>query len=61
MSNLRLYQLVDTKSNRVVPDFYFPNKMEAKKERRNLNEFDSEGNEILRYVVSYGPDHARRK
>ena len=49
---LRLFALRDTRTNQVVPQLFFPNKPEARKERDLRN-----GDGGLTYVITYGPDH----
>lgn len=54
---LKLFQILDTSTNKVIPDLYFTDKQLAKAKRRELN-----GNsepEALRHVVVPGPDHRR--
>lgn len=54
---LKLFQILDTSTNKVVPNLYFTDKQLAKAKRRELN-----GNsepETLRHVVVPGPDHRR--
>ena len=50
---LRLFALRDTKTNKVIPDAFFPDKPSAKKMRDQLNE---SGGTV---VVTPGPDHRR--
>jgi hypothetical protein len=52
----RLFALRDTQHNR-VGEPYFDDRMAAKAMRKQLNTRDSNGLEVLRYVVTYGPDH----
>lgn len=57
---LRLYQITDTTSKKPIEGLYFPDKRLAKAKRRELNGADEEGttpSQLLRYVVSPGPDH----
>ena len=59
MSQLRLFQIIDTSTKKPVPDSYFANKQLAKAERRRLNGDEDDGK--LRFVVSPGPDHRNYK
>jgi hypothetical protein len=52
----RLYQITDTQTGKPVPAQYYSDKMSAKAARRDLNGEDSD-TQILRFVVSPGPDH----
>jgi hypothetical protein len=52
----KLFQIVDTTTGKVVPNSFFPDKMLAKKARRELNE---SANSPVRYIVSPGPDHRK--
>jgi len=56
---LRLFGIKEmTGAELLIPDLYFSNKQDAKKERRTRNtRKDEEGNEILDFVVTRGPDH----
>ncbi len=51
---LRLFQITDTSTKKPVPALFFSDKKSAKLHRSKLNE---EAGELLRYVVSPGPDH----
>ena len=57
--SLRLYQITDTTSKKPVEGLYFPDKKLAKAKRRELNGVDEQStpSQLLRYVVSPGPDH----
>ena len=57
--SLRLYQITDTTSKKPVKDLYFSDKKLAKAKRRELNGADETAtpSQLLRYVVSPGPDH----
>lgn len=57
---VRLFQLFDSKENKAGEEF-FSSKPAAKTRRRELNTFDSDGNEIIRFKVVPGPDHHRYK
>jgi len=52
----RLFQLFDTKENKVCDGFY-ADKMVAKAERKRINQRDVQGNEQFRFIVQPGPDH----
>lgn len=56
---VRLFQLYDSKENKIVEGF-FSNKPAAKTKRRELNEF-IDNKEIIRFKVVPGPDHHRYK
>ena len=57
--SLRLYQITDTTSKKPIKDLYFSDKKLAKAKRRELNGADvtATPSQLLRYVVSPGPDH----
>jgi len=46
-----------TGAEALLPDLFFQNKQDAKKERQKRNLRDKEGTEILNFVVTRGPDH----
>lgn len=52
-----LFQIKNTESGKVVAGLVFEDKQEAKKKRRELNESTKEGKEVLKHVVTLGPDH----
>ncbi len=54
---MRLYQILDTQTRRVIPGVFFANKVEAKEKRQELN--GGSEPKSFRYVVSLGPDHHR--
>lgn len=56
---LRLYQITDTTSKKPLEGLYFSDKKLAKAKRRELNgtEESETPSQLLRYVVSPGPDH----
>ena len=59
--SLRLYQITDTTTKKPIEGLYFSNKKLAKAKRRELNG-DNESttpSQLLRYVVSPGPDHRK--
>lgn len=53
----KLFALRDTHTNKLVPNAFFANKGEAKVKRGSLNPKDADGNEVMQYVVTLGPDH----
>lgn len=57
---VRLFQLYDTEGKKAV-DGFFSSKVFAKEKRKQLNSFNENGKEVLRYVVVPGPDHHRYK
>lgn len=59
MRILKLFQLYDTQEEKVVPDSFFHDKMQAKKKRTELNGQQQEAEGKFRYVVTLGPDHRR--
>lgn len=60
---LRLYQITDTTSKKPIEGLYFSDKRLAKAKRRELNgaEESKTPPQLLRYVVSPGPDHHNYK
>jgi len=58
---MKLFQIYDTTERKVVPDLFFENKQVAKTKRRELNKKTEDGEEILRFVVTPGPQHRAYK
>lgn len=58
METLRLFGLKEMGgSELLVADLFFSKKEAAKKERVKRNKRDKDGEEILNFVVTRGPDH----
>lgn len=55
---LKLFGLKEmTGAEALISDLYFQNKQDAKNERQKRNPKDQDGNEILNFAVTRGPDH----
>lgn len=55
---LNLFGLKEmTGAELLIPGLFFTKKEDAKKERQSRNKRDEDGNEILNFVVTRGPDH----
>ena len=52
---LLLFAIRDTQTKKLVPNMFFANKSEAKRQRDVLNAGTS------RYVVTLGPDHQKSR
>lgn len=52
---MKLFALRDNTSNKVVPNLFFANKQDAKRERDTRNAAGGH------YTVTVGPDHRRYK
>lgn len=59
MRTLKLFQILDTEKNKILPDSFFTDKMQAKKKRTALNGIEAEQEGKFRFVVTLGPDHRR--
>jgi hypothetical protein len=57
----KLFALRDTRTDKLVPDQFFADKMKAKQARTTANPKDDDGNEVMLFVVTYGPDHWKFK
>lgn len=56
---LKLFQLKNSSTGSIYPQA-FPNKMEAKAVRRQLNGKNENGQEAIVWIVTPGPDHSKR-
>ena len=56
---MKLFQILDTSTRKVVPGAHFSDKEQAKRKRKELNPRDESGQEIMLHVVTYGPDHRK--
>lgn len=57
MKSKALFAIKEVKSDGILSEPMFDNKQLAKEHRRKLNPKTKEGDEVLDYVVTYGPDH----
>ncbi len=55
----KLFAIREASTNKLLPNLFFSDKMQAKTYRESVNPKDDNNKEVMKYVVTYGPDHRK--